>query len=711
MEVPKEFRHLVEFKERIVVSGSCPELNIGSTYALLCSKIMQGKYEGSYKIEQMVFANLIMQEDKNRAILSNLNYAESTINSILEVYPNICDLIMDSKTNEIDVSKIKGFGENNLKNLINKIKENAAELYLILNFQEYELTFATARAILSKYNYKVEKFRKDIEKDPYKTLCNVQGMGFKKADKLILKAKPYLIDSKYRSISATEHIIQENQANGSTYLTILECYNLVKELAPECINQFKEVIKANDRLYIDDIKKLIALKSTYETEKYISNKLLQGLNIDKNYNFNYEKYEKTIDGDDLTEQQKSILPILEKNTISILCGYAGTGKSTSINAVTEMLKGNGKSFVLIAPTGRASKVLSENTGESAGTIHRIILNQTTIEADFVICDEATMIDIFLMKEILERVDFNKTSILFVCDPAQLSSVGCGNVLSDMIQSEKFPLIFLDRVFRYDEGGMSYVATEIRNGKPFLHNGDRTGNLIKFGSQQDYIFMEIDDNNISGQIKMIYQNLMTKGKLDINEIVILSAYNKGKYGTININNEIQKLVNPKTPNNETNFTKTVDGININFRIGDKVIQTKNDYNIAKKESEKDSLDVCSGTVSVFNGEDGIIVDANEDFLIIKFNEIETKYDRSMLSNLMLGYAISIHKSQGSTFKNVIVVSPTSHKFFSTRNLLYVATTRARNKIIHIGSTSLVSLALKKNESQIRNTFLKDLLLEG
>ena len=704
VEVSKEYQRLVEYKENIVVSGTCPELNIGSRYSMVCSKIMQGKYQGSYKIEQMVFANLLIQEDKNKTILESLGYAEITIQNMLQAYPNICDLIVENKIDKIDISKIKNFNEKNLNNLIAKIQKNARELYLILNFQEYKFTFAIARSILNKYNKNIEKFKTSLEKDPYKTLCDIQGMGFKKADKLILECKPNLIDSKYRIISAIEHIVQENQINGSTYMPIMECYNLAKNLVPECIKQFNEILKANDRLYIDDIKKVISLKSTYDTEKYLATKLLEGVNIKKNYDFNFKKFDKNINGDMLTEQQIEILPILEKYSVSILCGYAGTGKSTSINAVTQMLKENGKDFLLIAPTGRASKVLSENTGEIAGTIHRMVLNNSMIECDFVICDEATMIDIFLMKELISRIDFNRTSLLFVCDPAQLSSVGCGNVLSDMINSNKFPLVFLDRVFRYEEGGISYIATKVRKGENYLHTGDKHNNIIKFGSNKDYLFIETSDDNIDKQIAKIYHQLIEKGRLDINEIVILSAYNSGKYGTVILNNQLQELINPKTPNNKTVFSKRIDNTNIDFRIGDKVIQIKNDYNVPL------NTDDINETVNIFNGEDGIIIDANETFLIVKFNEVETRYDKSMLSNLMLGYAITIHKSQGSTFKNVIIVSPTAHTYFSNRNLLYVATTRARNKVIHIGSANLVNSSLKKNESQIRNTFLKDLLLE-
>lgn len=712
VEVPEQYRRLVEFKSKIVISGICLELNIGKTYILLCNEILDGKYKGGYKIEKIIFEESLYA-DKNYAILSYLGYAESTIENILSIYPNICDLILENK--KIDKSvKIKGFNEKNLNNLITKIKRQSKELYLILNFPEYSFTIKMAKEILNKYEQNIEYFKVALQNDPYKALCGIKGIGFKKADTMILNKNPELINSKIRMLSAIEYILQENEINGNTFMYILDCYNKTKEFVPECTSYFTEVLNEKDRFYSDDIKKIIALKNTYEIEKFIANKLIDGIKIEKNYNFDIFKYSKTIDGNDLTEQQMEILNLIKTNTISILSGYAGCGKSSSINAITTMLKDNGKTFLLLAPTGRASKVLALNTGEYASTIHRLLLKHkksfsSIIDTDFIICDEATMIDIFLMRDLLEVIDFNRTSIIFVCDPSQLSSVGCGNILADMIQSKRFPMAFLDKVFRYNEGGISYVATEIRNGQNYFNAEIKKDNISKFGKKNDYAFIEVKDDEINKEVLNIYKKLIRKGNLNINEIIVLSAYNLGNYGTIVLNNLIQNLVNPKTSENETNFSRKVKDDLINFRIGDKVIQIKNDYEVPIKEEKNEDIEQTE-TISVFNGEDGIIVDANEEFLTIKFNDVETVYNREKISNIMLGYAITIHKSQGSTFNNVIAISPSAHTFFSTRNLLYVALTRAKNGIIHIGSKNTVNSALKRNESQSRKTFLKDLLQE-
>lgn len=738
VEVPEQYRRLVGFKSKIVISGICLELKIGKTYILLCNEILDGKYQGGYKIERIVFEE-ILNGDKNYAILSYLEYAESTINNILTVFPNICDLILENKTIDRSI-KIKGFNEERFNNLISKVKKNSKELYLILNFPEYNLTLTMAKEILNKYGENIEYLKVELEKDPYKALCGIKGIGFKKADEMILNKNPELINSKIRMLSAIEYILRENETNGNTFMYILDCYNKTKEFIPECIGYFTEVLNEKDRFYSDDIKKIIALKNTYEIEKIIAKRLIDGIKIEKNYNFDISKYSKTIDGNDLTEQQMEILNLIKSNTISILSGYAGCGKSSSVNAITAMLKDNGKTFLLLAPTGRASKVLSLNTGESASTIHKLVLKHqfpfpSIIDIDFIVCDEATMIDIFLMRDLLELIDFNKTSIIFVCDPAQLSSVGCGNVLTDMINSNKFPMAFLDKVFRYNEGGISYVATETRAGNCYFNQEIKKGNVSKFGEKNDYAFIEVKDDEINKEVLNIYKKLIGKGQLNINEIIVLSAYNSGKYGTISLNNLIQKLVNPKTTENKTNFSKKVKDTMIEFRIGDRIIQIVNDYGVpvfTKEKLDKKNLEevIDDGientrniveeeildksdeipTINVFNGEDGIIVDANDKYLIIEFNGVKTIYNKERMANIMLGYAITIHKSQGSTFNNVITISPSAHTFFSTRNLLYVALTRAKNGIIHIGSKNTVNSALKKNESKSRKTFLNNLLQE-
>lgn len=967
-------------QQNIVISGIVPNFCQGETVSLECSLIEFGKYAGGYKVENVIIDKDYFNSNKyTKFMLQRLGYSDNTIENITKVYPNICKNILDNDLGNIYVEKIKGFNEKNLKNLIEKVKKNQEEFVLISEFPEYNFTFSTAKNILALY-HNVRNFKENLSKDIYDCLCKVDGIGFKKADEIILKSNPSLKISKTRLASFINYLLQEEENSGSTYLFLFDCFSKVRELLPECEKFFAEVIKDENKFFLDNENKKIARRNMYEIEKKIYNKLISANSIEKDFSFNVENFNKTKNGVELSSDQKKILSLIEKNPISILSGFAGCGKAQpynakvltkngfvkmknikkgdkvygidgklytvlntfdqgvkpiyqiifhdktrtkccaehlwqitehkafskvkkvielqdilnerltreditsedkfdsfmyrfsipvcgkiefkekkvlvppdilgqilsnkkiskadqfkllnfygvdtkflfipkdylfnsienrisllnnlkdefnnndgnsycqittkskilkkqikflirslggvcvefkdkrnyiirykfnvedkfikeikyigekpckciavnspnnlyitdefivthntlSVSAITEMLKDNNKTFALLAPTGRASKVLSENTGYPAFTIHKFLgvssgQEISTIEEDFVICDEATMIDLSLMLKLLNKIDFNKTSIIFVCDPAQLLSVGTGNVLSNMIESDKFPSVTLQKVFRYNEGGISFVATEIRNGKNFLKDFDNTNNIV-LGNKKDYIFYNREDCDIINLLKDIYLKIKDKENFNISEIVTLTAYNKGDFGTVSLNNIIQEMINPKTNFNYTGFSKQFNDEIVEFRINDKVIQTVNDYKVQT---------INKGEGSVFNGEDGVITGIytdkeNKPYLRINFNGVEYIYSKAELGNIMLGYCISIHKSQGSTFKNIIVISPNSHKFFSTRNLLYVACTRAKDKVIHIGSSSLVSSAVRKNETKQRKNFLIDFL---
>lgn len=716
--VPQEYITFVNHNSGfITIKGIFQELNENEKYSMDLTYEYNEKYQNSYNVNKIIIENHLLEADRNRAILTHLKYSESTIENLLIAYPDICDLLINGKRNEIDINKIKGFNNTNLDNLQKKLIKETKEIYILINFPEWEFTFAIAKSITKKFNNDIESFKINLEKDPYKTLCDLDGMGFKKTDKLILQNRSELISSEYRLYSAIEYILEQNEMQGSTYLEILLVHKELKEIAPECIHHLEKVLK-NDRFYIDSDKKSISRKVTYKIELNIAKKLLQGNEIKKEYSFKKEKYNQTIEGDTLTDKQIVILDFSEKYSVSILCGYAGSGKTIGIKALTQMLSDNGKSFLLLAPTGKASKVLSNATGYEASTIHRVLVpmgKEDMIDNDFVIVDEATMIDLFLMNNLLSRIDFKKTSIIFICDPAQLPSVGCGNILTNIIDSKMFPTIFLDKIFRYGEGGLSYVATEIRNGNSYFKDIDTSQEIIKFGKKSDYLFVNKQDDDIIEQLKSFYTNLIKNDKLNIDEITTLTSYKKGSLGSSILNNIIQDLVNPLTEENKTNFQKIENKVPIQFRIGDKVIQVKNNYKVPLNIStQKEDYDgnveiVYENTVPVFNGEEGIVISEENNALIIQFDDRICRYTKDMLIEILLGYSITIHKSQGSTYQNVIVVSPNAHSFFSSRNLLYVALTRARNRVFHVGNGNAINRAIKKDSNIIRKTLLYDFLI--
>ena len=718
-----ECKHLVEVNGygTITISGKMPVLIEEKEYVVVCELDMKSKYPSSYKLITISYDRshkITRKETIN--FLGKINIGSNVIESIMEHYPNIIELVINDKVNEIDVSKIKGIGKKKLKNIIDKVNDNYRFFDIMTEYADMGLTMKMVQALYDKYT-NVEMIKKHMSENPYECLCSIARVGFKTADVKILEKNSALKTSPFRMRECVKHLLKENENAGNTWISVSDLHSKAMEITPECITHFINILKNDEEIYLNVETKRVAFKKTYYCEYEIAVMLFRLLQEKKSYDFDVSKYNKSREGLPLTLKQQSILPLLKTNSVSVLMGFAGTGKSTSTKAVVDMIIDNNKSVRLIAPTGRASKVLREMTNHEASTIHRgIRLGQKDdkecpfeVEEDFVICDEASMIDIFLMRKLLRAINPKRTSLLFVCDPEQLASVGCGNVISDIIKSGVVPTVFLDEVFRYGEGGLSYIATETRNGKKYLDVLDER-NVIHFGNNKDYSFFKSSKEDTLKMVETIYTKLINSG-MNKSEVVILTAYNKGDLGTYNINNIIQSIVNPKIL--EDTFTRTVDNIEIAFRVGDKVIQTSNNYKAVLYTADRDSIELDSkgnpirDYTEVFNGDDGIVKIITEDYMVVDFYGELIEYEKKDLSSLLLGYAISVHKSQGSTFDNAIVVTPISHKFFTKRNLLYVAVTRARNKVIHIGDIGTINYALKQSETIMRNTFLYDLLKDN
>jgi len=261
----------------------------------------------------------------------------------------------------------------------------------------------------------------------------------------------------------------------------------------------------------------------------------------------------------------------------MLVGYGGSGKSSSTQAFVNMLKEYNKSYLLLAPTGRAAKVLSGFTGEEAMTIHRGLGYQppniwnynkeNPLQYDTVIVDEFTMVDIFLFRQLLEAIDFNKTKLLLIGDDAQIPSVGAGNVLFHLLNSNKIPTVTLNKIFRYGKGGLMTVTTDTRNGKEYLDKEKKTG-IQAFGEDNSYIFMGMTQDKMVDYTVKLYQKLLTQS-YTIDDIAVLSCYNVGNYGTVELNKRLQNAVN-YNPEAKIIFGDT------EFRLNDIVMNIVNDY---------------------------------------------------------------------------------------------------------------------------------------
>lgn len=645
--------------------------------------------------------------------------------TLFDVYPDIVDMVINNKVDNIDLSKTKGIKEYTFNLIKEKIIENFCLVELVAEFQGL-LSLTMIKKLYEKYT-SIQKIRIEMQNNPYKCLCGLARVGFKTADSLLLeidksskdnvtKGEKPIIDFKFdlqtssqRCLACVLFLLEENENNGNTKMNIVDLKAQCEKLVPSCSHHFINIIKDNN-IYYSKEELVVALKDTYDIESYIASNILQGLKYNKTWNYNYEDY-RNISEFPLTDEQVSAVEKLCKYNINILNGCAGVGKSQTTTSIIKMLVDNNKSFKLFSPTGKAAKVLSEYTKHQATTIHRglgyIPPNNWTyniehkLDCDVLIIDEFSMTDIFLFKRVIDAIDFSKTKLLIIGDNAQLPSVSCGNLLHDFMQSNIIPTTTLTKVFRYSDGGLMKVATDVRECKKYL-NKNELQTCTFFGNNKDYAFINISTDLIVKNTIALYQKLLSQG-YTINDIQVLSAYNKGECGSTVLNNHIQKIANK-------NYG--VDGIkngNVTYYKDDLVIQKVNNYK-AKLYVSNDWCfdDDDKQETFIANGETGVVTKVGMHDMIIDFDGTEVIYSRDDIQNIGLGYSISIHKSQGSSIKVVILLTPQAHTFMLNSNLIYVGLTRMREKCFHLGNVDTINQAIKKKENFNRLTFMKELL---
>ena len=619
--------------------------------------------------------------------------------NILKVYPSFIQMVINN--DDIDVKKIKGVGEKSMKKIKKKIIDNFVLVDFAEKYAPYGLTFNMISKLYQKYT-SLEVLEEKLAKEPYKTLLALDRVGFKVADSIILKINPAFATSSDRMRECIKFSLLENQSTGSTYMSKDDLFNKCYEFTPECMDKFVEVLKDSPDIIIHKELKAIALKKTYESEENVCNMILEMNNSKTIWDFDTEGFDE-VDGFTLSKAQFSVVDGICKNNVYILGGYSGCGKTASVQAVVNMCTKYKKKFLIAAPTGKASDVIAKTTGKKASTIHQLLNyvpevgfkfnDENKLEADLIIIDEFSMVDIFLIEALLEAIDRQNTKLLLVGDFAQLPSVGAGNVAHDLVNTNVIPKTLLTEVFRYGEGGKSMIIEKMRQGKKFLE-ADKP--LQAFGKNKDYVYVDCEGEELLNQMKYIYGKLLGSGT-SIEDILILSSQNKGDYGVNNINVIIQELVN--------NSDIQIKYGNSVFKLNDRVMQTKNNYSAVEIKDDIESKGY------IFNGNIGTIIDIKEEEILVDYGNKVIQYDKDDLDQLTLAYAISVHRSQGCTVKNVIFVSPPAHTFMLSRALMYVALTRAKETAYHLGKVKTVNLALKKVDTKQRKTFLGHLLTKS
>lgn len=701
----------------VTIKGNFQELNLDCEYIIKAKEVNDKKYGIGYEVIN-IHSEKPKTIDSSRKFLLEILTPTQT-NTLLSAYPNIIDKIINNDLDDIDLNKTKGIKEYTFNVIKKKVLENFKFAELVDEFAGV-FSFSIIKKLYALYP-SVERIKEKLCSSPYECLCNIGGVGFKSADEMLLKIdkisreniknnkKPIinfaeeLISSKQRMLACAEFILKENENQGNTYMTIKPFYKKCLELTKECIKCLPECIQNKEVFYVDKNKGRIARLQTYNTEKYIADTLKQGLQTKSKWDINIEKY-RDIEKCKLTDEQMQTMKMICEHNIVILQGYSGVGKTTSTLALINLLQDNNKSSILLAPTGRASQVLQSYTHHSASTIHRGLMykppnewgynEQNKLEYDIVIVDEFSMVDIYLFKHLLESIDFTQTKLLLIGDEAQIPSISCGNLLHDLLESKTIPTVYLTTVFRYGIGGLSTVATDIRQGKMSFSNNNK---IQVVGEDKGVTYIDMSQDKAISFIVDLFEKISAKVK-GRDDIVVITSQNVGVYGTQILNNKIQERINPRNGN----YIKS--GI-FEYHIGDPVIQCVNDYKAIVYNNEP-----TDQRIFISNGEIGTVKEILYNAIVVQFNGNLIYIDKEKLVNIKLAYAISAFKCQGGEFKNVIIFAPKAHTFMLNSNLLYVAVTRAKEKCWLVTNTDTYKRAIKIKENLNRNTFTIDLLQE-
>lgn len=714
----------------VTILGELHELTVGVTYEISAVEQL-GKYGMSYKVLNIKRDVPTTEEDMYLFLSEILTPNQAKV--LYENYPDIVQRVKENRLDDIDFNKLKGIKEYTFGVIKRKIIENFCLADLVVEFQGF-LNLSMIKKIYAKYT-SIEKLKEKLAQDPYKCLCGLAGVGFKTADGILLdmekaskanieKGKKPIIEFKSdlrtspeRCLSCLLYMLEENENNGHTKMNLADLRAEMMKLVPACANHFVTAVKADEIHYNKDTMD-VALSRTYNLEHKIAQTILYVLHTKKDeWDCDIEKY-RTVNGSTLSDEQMGAVANVCKYPISILNGAGGTGKSFSTQAVINMLKDHHKTFRLFSPTGKAAKVLADYTKENATTIHRGLgytpmgwgYNQEhKIMCDIVIIDEFSMVDIQLFKRVIDAVDFNTTKLLLIGDNAQLPSVSCGNLLHDFMETKLIPTTTLTKVFRYGEGGLMKVATDVRFCEPYLTSSMKS-KMTTFGDNKDYTFVDLPSEVIPQNVVGLYKKLLEKG-YSIDDIQVLTAKNVGDCGTIVLNNMIQKVANPNYGSEV--FMKVGD---TTYFEGDLVIQKVNNYKAELdlqhlSEWEKDMYSASEDIPTAFiaNGETGIVREIYKSYCIIEFDGVFVKYYRADMQMISLGYSITIHKSQGSSIKIVILCTPQSHIYMLNSNLLYVGLTRMKEGCYHLGALNSINQAVKKKANLTRHTHMQELLL--
>lgn len=687
--------------EKITVKGYLPQINPGELVHLQGSWLFHPKFGKQFNAEQC-------SSQVPDSILGLTKYLASGL--IKGIGPAYAQKLVDAfgakvleviDTQPEKLAGVPGIGQKRIDAIVKGWVEQKEISHIMVFLQDKGISTTYATKIYKKYGSNAINV---VTENPYRLADDIWGIGFKIADQ-IAQNMGFEFNSLKRIASGIVFCLSQNSNEGHLYCKVDDLKEKTIELLELTANddiahKLKMALHNlynNEKIVLISPKEsehYVALAQHYYAEKSVANKLQFLLKQHTNTVFDLHAIytDLRVQKDDNQaalndDQQKAIINSLS-HKISIITGGPGTGKTTVIKKIISILEEYKIPYKLAAPTGRAAKRMAESTHRYAETIHRLLEfdvsimgfgrnEQNALVTDFLIVDEASMIDIFLANHILKAAPYH-AHIIFIGDIDQLPSVGAGNFLKDIIQSGAISCIQLTQIFRQAHDSMIIRNAHRINQGEFPQSFDPE-------AKRDFFFIkEENPENIETHLKKIFLGGLKKFHISTQDAIVLVPMNKGSVGTQILNQKMQSMLNGEETSQKVMYAGTT------FKLHDRVMQLRNNY---------DKL--------IFNGDVGTItaIDNDDKKITINFYDKMIEYEFSELDELTLAYAVTIHKSQGSEYGAAIIPIFMQHFTLLQRNLLYTAITRAKKLCIFIGQAKAIGMAIKNNKSVSRITFLQ------
>lgn len=618
------------------------------------------------------------------------------------------------------LAEVKGISEKKAIEISAQMEEKKDLRQAMMFLTQYGISVPLAVKIYQQYGNRTYQV---VEENPYRLADDISGIGFKIADEIASRIGIHT-DSDYRIRSGLLYVLLQATGEGHTCLPKEDLLHRASALLGVEEEQMETQLMnlCMDRKLVmkeQNGKVMVWYGQYYYMELNVA-KMLHDLNLECEMEESQivkklSKVEKQA-SITLDEMQRKAVVEAVKNGVLVITGGPGTGKTTTINAIIRYFETEDMEILLAAPTGRAAKRMTEATGWEAVTIHRLLElsgvpsddrstasfernEENPLEADVIIIDEMSMVDIFLMNALLKAVSVG-TRLILVGDINQLPSVGPGCVLKDIIRAGSCPVVQLTRIFR--QASQSDIIVN-------AHKINRGEHVILDNKSRDFFFLQRQDPNVILRVVLALVQEKMPRYVDARptDIQVLTPMRKGSLGVENLNEMLQRYLNPPSP--EKNEKETARG---RFREGDKVMQIKNNYQIEWEARNRYGIAIDKGT-GIFNGDMGIVqqIDLLAETMEVLFDDYRTvTYSFQMLEELELAYAVTIHKSQGSEYPAVVIPLLTGPRMLMNRNLLYTAVTRARSCVTLVGSPETFAQMIDNASEQTRYSGLYDRIRE-